>query len=191
MEGKEAIIAKIINNAENLAKSAVKEAEEHAGEKLSKVKSVIKESESSLHKEVENIKSETVRHKVTVAELEVRKLKLTAKREVMEGVFSKAQEKVALSDNYPAMIEKMIADYAENGDIVIASERDKALVTRDFVEKIAKTKGINLSLSEKYGSFFGGVVLSNQKYDKNLTLEVLFKAVKEKSEAELAEILFE
>mgnify|MGYP000544059106 CR=1 FL=1 len=191
MEGKEAIIEKIIKNAENLAESAVKEAENLAAEKLQKVNDTLNEAQKNLDKEIEVLKNDTIRHKETVAELEVRKLILTAKREVMDNVYLKAVKKIVNSKDYLALIEKMILKYAEDGDSVIISNRDKNSITPEFVNKIALKKGIKLVLSNDYQNFEGGIILSNKKYDKNLTLNVLFKEIKEDTESRLAEILFD
>ncbi|MFR6055867.1 MAG: hypothetical protein ACLUHK_04655, partial [Eubacteriales bacterium] len=90
MDGKEAIIERIIGDAEkkadallreaeNGAKESAREAEEWIGEYLSAQRKLLKE-------ECENV----VSRRKTVAELDCRKVLLNAKQEVISEVFARA-----------------------------------------------------------------------------------------------------
>ena len=73
-------------------------------------------------------------------------------------------------------------------------QKQKALhfqvLTKAFFVSYSKKRGINLSLSKDLGDFKGGVVLSGGGVDKNLTLEVEIKLLREQTESEIAGLLF-
>ena len=70
------------------------------------------------------------------------------------------------------------------------AKEDKDIITSDVVAKISKKINKKLSLSNEFGDFDGGVILSGEKFDKNLTFALEFSMLREESEAELAKILF-
>ena len=56
--------------------------------------------------------------------------------------------------------------------------------------EFAKKKGINLTLSDKFGDFDGGLILSENGVDKNFTFEVEVALLKEQTEAKTAKEIF-
>ena len=135
-------------------------------------------------------RDEIVRRKITVANLEVKKLLLQAKKEIIDKAFAEALDAVKADEKgYLALIKRMLS-FAEDGDEVVIAESDKDLVTPAFVQQCAKEYGKKFSLSSAYGNFVGGVVLSSKGSDKNLTLEVELASVRSECEPALADILF-
>ena len=116
---------------------------------------------------------------------------LAAKAEVLDKVYSLALEKARALDKktYRKVVEGML-QCAENGDKVIVSERERGIVTKEVVAAVAKSKGIKLSLAAETGDFDGGIVLSSDGVDKNLTFESEFALLRTETEAETAKKLF-
>ena len=92
--------------------------------------------------------------------------------------------------DYKNLIEGMLDSAAEDGDVVTISKNDAKVLTKAFFDSYSKKRGINLSLSKDLGDFKGGVVLSGGGVDKNLTLEVEIKLLREQTESEIAGLLF-
>ena len=59
-----------------------------------------------------------------------------------------------------------------------------------MITSLQQKSGKKISLSKKHGDFIGGVILSGEKFDKNLTLEVEFEEIKQQKELEITQILF-
>lgn len=190
MSGKDAIIEKIRADARQKANSTLEEGNRKAQEAIS-----IAYNDAKIYKEKNMAESyaerdEIVRRKITVANLEVKKLLLQAKKEIIDRAFEEAIQAVkADKKGYEALIKRMLS-FAEDGDEVIVSEKDKDLVTEAFVAKCAKEYGKNITLGKTYGDFAGGIVLTGKGSDKNLTLEVELNTVRSEYEPAIAELLF-
>lgn len=106
----------------------------------------------------------------------------------MDECFSTALKKLrALDDKkYLSVIGALLTE-AEGGEKIIIAKRDKGLITGKFVESVLKGKKFTLSAE---GDFTGGVILSSDKYDVNLTFEALLSEMREDGAGEVAEILF-
>jgi len=191
MNGKENIIAKIIESAENSRKKTLFE----ANEKIKQIETDTKTYISALNKktdaEIIEMQKNTVLRRKSVADLDVKKIILKAKHTVLDASFSNAESKVLkLSDNeYKKFIKKLITNYSENNDIVIASNIDKKRIDKSFIDDISKTSGLKLGL-EYSDNFNGGIILQSKNCNKNLTLVTLMKQIREEIESEVATILF-
>lgn len=186
----QAIIDKIISDAEEKAKCIIAEAEKKAN-------SIVEQSESYANNQrdvsIREQKAEAklfIDRKKTVAKLDVKKLFLKKKQEIITKVFSDALVKIKGSTKaYQQIIEQMLSK-AENDDTVYISASDKDFITEEFINNYAKKRGIVLHLGEKYRDIFGGIIISSVGYDKNLALEVELATMKDEVLSEVAEILF-
>lgn len=188
---KEAIIAKIISDAQLKAKSTIKEANIKAASILanSTEQSSILQDESL--KEIDFLVADIARRGKTVAELDSKKIMLAAKVSLLDTAFDMALVKVKNLDKkaYIKLIKGMLEN-AEDGDTVIISEIEKAIVTKKLIDDIAKDRGISLSLAKDFGDFKGGIVLENNGIAKNLTFEVEINMLRDAIEADIAKELF-
>lgn len=190
---KELIIEKILSDAQQKASEIIATAEQKA-EKL--VKDAETEAAQTMQRavsEAKNLVPELLRRKLSVAELEVKKIRLKAKQDVLENVFEQAMQAIRAlpKQEYLAFIENMLIAASEDGDIVIVAEADKADVTQAFIDKIAAKKGIKLSIGKAYGSFAGGLMLESKSCTKNMTLELELASLREEREAKIARMIFE
>lgn len=189
MDGKEAIIAKITENAKVSADNLIRDAQNELAEaetaaRLSAEKTA-KEMSERLDEECERI----VRRKITLANLDARKLVLAQKQEILTQTYAEAQEKlVADKKNYAAFMARLVEENAEEGDEVIAGEEDKAVFTAKWLAGIKKLPAKVTMCTETHGG--RGVILRGVNSDKNLTLDAVFAEAKERTEQKTAEILF-
>ena len=192
MEGKDVIIEKILSDARQEADKIVSDAEAYANATLEKATAQAKEKVSNAEKSAEVAGVEYVGRRVTVAGLDLKKARLNAKIALLDDVYDKAVDAVRNVDDkdYKKLIEGMLDSSAEDGDVVTISKNDAKVLTKAFFDAYAKKRGISLSLSKYFGDFKGGVVLSGGGVDKNLTLEVEIKLLREQTESEIAGLLF-
>ena len=192
MDGKDAIIGSIISTAENSAAALLLQADNDRKVALEKSRLELERKKSELLESARKEAELSVSRKVSVARLEKSKTILAAKQELLARVYDEAVTKILnMTDNiYREFIGGFLEAYAEDGDAVITSERDSKRLNKEWVDAIAKKKGISLTLSEKYHGGRGGIILSGKNCDKNLVLDVMAAAIKGKTEAKVSSKLF-
>lgn len=190
MKGKEAIIQKIIGDAKKAASSTMEEAGVNADEILNIARNDAKIYKDRHMSESFSEREEIIKRKISMANLEARKMLLQEKQKIIEKSFEKAVEKIRDDkEKYVELIINMLT-FAENGDTVVISEKDKDIITEEFILAEAKKKKIKVNISKKYGAFSGGIILSGTESDKNFSLEVELAHLRSVAEPEIAKIMF-
>lgn len=189
---KEAIIDKIIGDAQAKADSFIADAKEKADEILSlsaeQCKTYLATSQTETYRMCEDVEARAK----TVADLDARKLQLGAKSQILNRVFERALEKLKdlNGDRAKELLFAMLDKVAEDGDVVTVCESEKDLLTKDELSAFAKKKGITLTLADAYGNFDGGLILTGKGVDKNLTYNVEIDALRDEVETEIAKEIF-
>lgn len=191
MNGKQAIIDKIIGDATVQAERISKEAEDKAaaiaGEAVKTADGIIAEAEGKKKAAFDTV----VANGAVVASLDCKKALLTAKTELVGGVFDRAAELLRKDvKKYRELVSKMIAASAEDGDKVRTGEQDAEVLDKAFVESVAKKCKIKLTLDKEFAPIKGGVILVGKNYDKNLSLDLELQTLREECESEVAKVLF-
>ena len=188
---KEAIIDKILSDANLKGDAIIGEANEKADEIISLAAKQCKDYLYQSKTEIDRLTLEIDERSRSVAELDARKLLLAAKTQVLDSVYAKTLEKLRNLDKeqYSALIFSMLEN-AKDGDVVTVSEREKDIVTKESLADFAKKKGISLTLADKFGDFDGGVVISENGVDNNFTLEVEVALLREQTETQRAQEIF-
>lgn len=188
---KEAIIDKILSDANLKGDAIIGEANEKADEIISLAAKQCKDYLYQSKTEIDRLTLEIDERSRSVAELDARKLLLAAKTQVLDSVYAKTLEKLRNLDKeqYSALIFAMLEN-AKDGDVVTVSEREKDIVTKESLADFAKKKGISLTLADKFGDFDGGVVISENGVDNNFTLEVEVALLREQTETKIAKEIF-
>lgn len=188
---KEAIIDKILSDANLKGDAIIGEANEKANEIISLAAKQCKDYLYQSKTEIDRLTLEIDERSRSVAELDARKLLLAAKAQVLDSVYAKTLEKLRNLDKeqYSALIFSMLEN-AKDGDVVTVSEREKDIVTKESLADFAKKKGISLTLADKFGDFDGGVIISENGVDNNFTLEVEVALLREQTETKIAKEIF-
>lgn len=188
---KEAIIDKILSDANLKGDAIIGEANEKANEIISLAAKQCKDYLYKSKTEIDRLTLEIDERSRSVAELDARKLLLAAKAQVLDSVYAKTLEKLRNLDKeqYSALIFSMLEN-AKDGDVVTVSEREKDIVTKESLADFAKKKGISLTLADKFGDFDGGVIISENGVDNNFTLEVEVALLREQTETKIAKEIF-
>lgn len=192
MDGQQKIIDKILSDAKHDAGEMLSEALKKA-EALVAAKQSEADAEYDLSvEEARKAGEEVVRRRLTVADLEVKKLLLSAKKQAVDEAFEESLEKLLAlpKEEYAALVGSMIASAADDGDVVVISENDKNVLTKAVFDKISAKIGKKLTLSDTFGNFKGGVMLLGKGVDKNLTFESELALLRDEVEPEVAKIMF-
>ena len=129
-----------------------------------------------------------------IARMEAKKALLSVKQEMVTKSFDQAQELLTSlpEEQYVAFLAKLAARASVSGDEeIVLNERDRAAVGEAVVKAAnALLKGGKLSLSERTGSFAGGLILSRGNVEANCTAELLVELCRGEMSAEIADMLF-
>ena len=132
------------------------------------------------------------------ATLEVRKNSLASKRGMLDKAFEKALQKMksAAPDVRADYYEKIVLENVPaEGAVLVANERDMQLIRQclpQWERKLADRYGAfgSLILSERQGSFAGGLLIECGSYDIDATFERILQDVREDHDIEVSQCLF-
>lgn len=193
MNSSKVILDKIINDNTAIINENIKKANDTASEIISKAQADADAQVADFKSGLKAEYNEILRRGEVVANLDAKKILMSAKSKAVDNLFQKTLEQLALLDKkkYLAIIENLLKKYAEDGDVVIISSQDKGKITQKFVDDIAKSIGIKLGLSKDFGSFNGGVILAGKNSDKNLSFDMELLQLREECETQISSMLFE
>ncbi|MDY4559918.1 MAG: V-type ATP synthase subunit E family protein [Eubacteriales bacterium] len=191
MQGKEAIIEKIISDATVRGEAVIDDAKFKATEIENVAKAVCASMADNAEKERAAAVNDVLTRSKTVAELDAKKLLFDAKNQVVALTFETALNKVKNlpKEKYAKLVMGMLS-MAEDGDVVTISKREKDVLTESVIKEFAAKKKIKLTLNKEFGEFDGGIILSGSGVDKNLTFETEFQLLKDELEETVAKKLF-
>ncbi|HRU84857.1 MAG: V-type ATP synthase subunit E [Christensenellales bacterium] len=191
MNGKEAIIEKILSDAEAAASAVLAEAKEKSDAIINGAREENEAYTAAEAQKSEKAAVETLKRSRVVAALDGQKILLKAKSYVLDKAFDAAFRRIRelKPEAYLKLVSGMLG-YAEDGDTVTIAKEDKALITESFIADHSKRSGKKLTLSKHFGDFKCGIMLTSGGVDKNLTLESEIKALRAELEGEAAAILF-
>lgn len=189
MEGSQSIIDSIISDAATYAEQVRLRAQKAADKTVSDAKAETDAFLAQKGQETQKECAAVIANKRTLINLETKKLKLKAKRDVMDKVYSRAVEILESSDKktYLALIEALVNKNAEDGDTLVFAN-NVPFGIKD-VENLDAVKSKKLHIKGG-GDFGGGIVLEGKHFDKRLTFAALVEDLRRETESELSEKLF-
>ena len=190
MQGKDAIIEKIINDANQSAKMILDDASKIATERKQDAEAWASEYSSAQKKQVEKAFSDIVDRRKIVANLDVKKNILKAKQDVIGDTFSLVVKKLQSlkKKEYLKFVAKLIGNNADYGDKIVLS--NDGVISKDEILALDVVKEKNLTIDSKHGDFVGGVMLVSDKCDKDLSFRSIVEDKKEELYSFVVEGLF-
>lgn len=183
MQGQQKLIDDILSSARRTAASMAEEASNEQAAALEALK-----AELDRKREIERAQSEVLSQsaydgRVKLGELEAGKAILRAKQQCVAAVYDGVKAKIlsAPDGEYLKIIGDIILSECEDGDTVIAAKADSKRVTSAFVKKLSEKAKVKLVLGKEYGDFSGGVILRNDRFDKDLTIDAIIDDLKERT----------
>ena len=190
VQSADAIIKRIISDAEKKARGLVDNAENTAAERKLEAESWAKEYAETQEKVLSRDVAEVVRRRLTVADLDVRKIILSAKQQVIGDVLGEVYDGLCSlkKADYLNLVEKCVEESADDGDEIVLS--GDGVLSADDLKKLNVFSAKKLNVSKETGDFKGGVYLVGKVCDKDLTFKAIIENAKDEYVAEISERLF-
>lgn len=131
--------------------------------------------------------------KVSVAELEARKLELGTKQTAITRSFALALERMSSMDQnaYVELLVKAVSEAGVKDGELLFNPKDRESIGKKVVDEVnGKDDTIKVTLAEDTIDAKGGFVLRKGSMEINATLETMVNAVKEAVTPEVVEALF-
>lgn len=183
----DALIARILDDAEKEAARIASEAAENAaviGRESEKRISALRAESQKQREQAEKDMLDGCR---TRAELDGRKTTLFAKRALLDKVYAEAYARLAAlsGQKREALLSALITREAQNGDTLVPAPAD-----RESLKKLLAAAGVSVTLSEDAVSADGGFVLLGRGYEKDCTFRAVMAEAWTDAETETAAMLF-
>lgn len=188
MDGKEKIIARILEEADKKCQSIVDEAQKKADAIALNSQNTVAAERVLMEQKLKASAEETLRNALSNAKLEGRKYLLQQKQALIDKAYAGALDSLSKlsGKEYKAFVVKLLKAYAEDGETVRVCQRDAKTITQEVLDQSGKS----LTLSDQYADIDGGVLLEGDGYDKNLSLTALVRYARQSTDMSVAKILF-
>ena len=186
---KEAILARIISDAQAAADATVAEAEGRAAEIIAEAEARAARDRQGTSAIIAERSKAIADGKAAAARLDAAKVMLAAKRGVIDAVYARALEKLKALPQKDAvrLAEGLLLSYAEDGDELVFATN---FAYKAQVLKLAVVTEKNLKNSGKTADIDGGFILIGKNSDKDLSYGALLALDREERQAEIAAKLF-
>lgn len=190
MDGKDAIISRIIADANTKATAIITASNTAKEESISQAQNWAVEYTATQKQILSDECADIIARRKTLANLDVRKIKLKAKRDIITNVVNNITTKLCNlnKEQYLSLVYGLLEKNAESGDIVILSNNSP--ITAKDLQNLQIVKQLNLEISNDLGNFVGGVKLSNDVCDKDLSFATLIESDIDNIEKEIVKELF-
>ena len=196
MSGLDKIKSQILDEANAAAAEKIARAKEEADAILTKAEQeAAEESEKNAQQTEEKAKNYAERIE-SACDMQRRKALLSAKQGMITDVLDKAYERVLAlpTDKYFAMISNILAQYVQPEEgVMYFNKADLARLPEGFeaeVDKIAKSKGGSLTISNESKEKDGGFVLVYGGVEENCTIKAMFAAKRDEWSDLVQKVLF-
>jgi len=187
------ITSRILSDAENNADSSLMNAENTKQEIINKARS---EAEVIIKTEAERAAKDAVdlkNRRVSAAELQGRKMLLSAKQEAIKKSFNAAIDKLKVmpEEKYLSFLAQEIVKIPNCEGYLILNAKDRENIGERLVKTVNEKLGAEkVALSKNTVKASGGFVLKRGSVEINSTFETLLDSMKDELTGEIANALF-
>ena len=187
----ENIINRIIGDAEKKAQSFIDSQQEKADEITIEADKKIEAYRNKGEDKVSNTAKSMNDVADVIVELEISKIELHKKRELIDKIFELALEKILKlpKAEYKKIILKNLDDLRD-GDVIILSEKEKGILLKKDIDEIAKKKGIKVSLSSECNSNVAGIIIDRKSTVLDFNIKTELENLKKEMESEILKGLY-
>lgn len=189
----ENITQKILAEANEAAKAIIEKAEIQGSEIIDEAKNKADEMLKNELAKSENDAEILKQRKVSAAQLQAKKMLLSAKQESINKSFQQAHNKLTQlpEEKYVNfIIEEIMKSSVSEGELIL-NEKDKKNIGEKIVKLISeKIKTNKIVLSDKTIDASGGFVLKSGNIEINSTFETIINSIKEELTFEVANVIF-
>ena len=185
----QAIVEKIVADAEKEAQAIIADAEKKAEGTVAaanaRAERRLQGEKAASQKRAEGI----LEVKAAAARLDSAKIMLGEKRAVIDEVYARALKGLQEIGKAEALhlMTRLLEEYAEEGDEIIFAENFKYASEVSSLDIVKEKK---LTVSKKRASIEGGMLLIGKNSDKDLSYTALLAVDREENQAEIAATIF-
>lgn len=199
MNGIEKIKARIREDSNTQCEALLREAREKADEITARYEEEAKEYYEKALSKAHSAAATRIARIQSGAHLDVRKLHLAAKQEMLEKAFSEAEQALCSlsAADYTELLTKLALNAVVTGtEELVFSAEDRNLYGKNVVMAVNKAlekegRPARLTLAEESRAFRGGLYVKNGNVETNCTFSALIRFQRERMGREVAEILFD
>lgn len=183
---------KIATDAKQESEFIIQKAQEQIDEIRTKSDAEILLLEESYHGRFKKEEPEILNRREIVAKLDVKKLELDAKQQLITMAFNEAVKALSnlSKDKYLGFIKVLLEESVETGkEIVFLSEKEKNF-TKAWLDVYNEEHKTSLTISKEKVSISGGFILQNEDIDTNCSFDMLVSWNREDLEADVVKRLF-
>ena len=186
----ESITEKIRSEAQSYSDDRKAQAEATKKSMLNKAYQQAEELKAGLMADAKRDSKILKERRLSVAELDCRKLQLSAKQEVINESYEAALEKFVNlpEDVYMNFLKVQLEEYRTEGGEVLLNSHDQEKYGNELQKFF---EGSRLVLSDEVAEISGGCILRRGKISYNASIEKLLDNVKTELMADVANILFQ
>ena len=194
MKGTEKIIAHILADAKEQADAILAQAEQQCATIRAEFDEKAKAAYSERVRKGVSDCQDRVDSMDRIARMEAKKGLLALKQQKVSEAFDLAGKKIVElpAEQYAAFLAKLAARASVTGDEeIVLNARDRESIGAEVTAKANALLGEGkLSLSDKTGTFSGGLILRRGSIEANCTVELLVELCRSEASAEIAKLLF-
>lgn len=185
----EKITARILQEAQDEAAALKAKAEAERDAMLQKAKDEAAMQTLTMQQKAQTDALLLKERRKSVAELEARKLHLSAKQEMIEAAFDEAAEQLVHMDQeeYKKFLLSLLAPYYKQVGEIVLNERDKKNLERKLMAELTESPMV---VAEDTANIKGGFILRQGCVSINASVEKLLEQVKKDITVQIAETLF-
>lgn len=186
MQGKQKIIDDILQSARKSAAAMIDEATAEADASVKAVREELDAARVQADADIKAAADAVYAGRLKLGELEAGKIILKSRQDCVSAVYDKVRGCILSlkDDEYLKLLGKLIGGVCSDGDEIIAARADAKRVTAAWIKKLSTSLKVKLTLSKEVGDFDGGVILRNEKFDRDLTVDEIVSELRERTEAD-------
>lgn len=186
----QAIVERIISDAEEEARQIISDAEEKAKATIAEANVRVERNKQGTEAEVKAKAQSIFDGKAATARLDGAKILLGEKRGVIDALYSRALEKLlGLGETETlSLCTRLLTEYAEEGDELVFAENFRY---EKSVAALPIVKEKKLKISKEHAAIDGGMILSGKNSDKNLSYGAILAMDREEQQARIASVIFD
>lgn len=186
---KEAIVDRIISDAEEAAREIINNAEKDAESLLDRTREGLERDRLGVQAEVAEKSKAIEDGMAAAARLDGAKILLKEKRRVLDAVYASALKRLNGLEKSKALnlAARLIKEYAEEGDEIAFAP---VYPYKSEVAALPVVREKKLKVSTKTADISGGFMLYGKTSDKDVSFAALLAADREINQAEIAQKLF-
>ncbi len=186
------ITEKIRNDAQKEADEILSKAKAQAGSITSRAEMECAEVKAGFDARFEAERPEIIKRGEIVAGIDVSKMMLRAKRDLIEDVYSGALEKMKAlpRDEYLSFCTALLDGGVSTKDEEVVAGADEKYIDPAWIDSYNASHGTKLTLAEEKADISGGFILRRNRISVNCSWEMLLKVSQEKQESDVVKRLF-